>query len=240
MSVFHHFSIDKSCISSLNIFHFPTYSPPTQTSFAPYNFQHVTRDYRKLHFPPSKNAIRHFDVVRLTSERGRAQQMNYGAAYAQGQILLFLHADTELPGGALCAVEQALSDPAYVGGAFSLKIDSNRLFLRYIGARANLRSRITRIPYGDQSFFLRKAYFQRIGGFSEIPLMEDVDLMRRIKQDGQRIRILKDKVLTSARRWETEGMFYTTFRNQVVVVLYYLGMSPKRLIRFYRSQRELK
>lgn len=179
------------------------------------------------------NAVKHPGIIKLTSARGRAVQMNRGADRAQGQILLFLHADTQLPAGALLSVEQALVDPAYVGGAFSLKIDSNRLFLRYISARANLRSRATRIPYGDQTIYLRRDYFDRIGRYKEIPFMEDVDLMRRIKQNRQRIRILRDKVLTSARRWETEGAFYTTFRNQVVVVLYYLGVSPEKLSKFY-------
>jgi len=185
------------------------------------------------------NAVKHPGVITLTSPRGRAVQMNHGADRAQGRILLFLHADTQLPDQALLSIEQTLGDPACVGGAFSLKIDSSSVFLHYIGARANLRSRATRIPYGDQAIFIRRDYFEKIGSYKELPFLEDVDLMRRIKQDRRRIRILRDKVLTSARRWETEGMFYTTFRNRVVVLLYYLGVSPEKLSRFYRGQREL-
>jgi rSAM/selenodomain-associated transferase 2 len=183
-------------------------------------------------------ALKHARVTTLISPKGRAVQMNRGAERAQGQILLFLHADTQLPDQALLSIEQGLDDPAYVGGAFSLKIDSSRLFLRYIGARASLRSRITRIPYGDQAIYMRRDYFAEIGGYRELPFLEDVDLMRRIKQDRRSIRILRDPVLTSARRWETEGMFYTTFRNQVVVLLYYLGVSPEKLSRLYGSQRK--
>lgn len=184
-------------------------------------------------------ALKHRDVIPLISSRGRARQMNCGAERARGKTLLFLHADTQLPAQALLSIKRALRDPACVGGAFSLKIDSNKLFLRYIGARASLRSRATRIPYGDQSIFLRRDYFEKIGGYREMPIMEDVDLMRRIKQDRHCIRILRDKALTSARRWETEGMFYTTFRNQVLALLYYLGVKPEKLVRLYRSQREL-
>ena len=115
-----------------------------------------------------------------------------------------------------------------------MSIDSNRWILEYIATRASLRSRLNRIPYGDQAIFIRKSYFDKIGGFRDIPLMEDVDLMRRIKKDGRRIHILRDKVTTSGRRWEKEGAVYTTLRNQVVVMLYYLGVSPHKLARLYK------
>jgi hypothetical protein len=126
-----------------------------------------------------------------------------------------------------------LQNQDYVGGAFDLKIDSERLFLRYISVRASFRSRWNRIPYGDQAIFIRKKYFDGIGGYKEIPLMEDVDLMRRIKKDEKKIFILRDKVITSARRWESDGVFFTTMRNQVLVRLFYLGISPNRLAKYY-------
>jgi len=159
--------------------------------------------------------------------------MNAGAAVARGEILIFLHADTILPDNALGKINRILRDPDYVGGAFDLKIDSDRLFLKYISARASLRSRWNRIPYGDQAIFIRKKYFDQIGGYKEIPLMEDVDLMRRIKKDGKKIFILPDKVTTSARRWESDGVLYTTMRNQILVRLFYLGISPHRLAKYY-------
>jgi rSAM/selenodomain-associated transferase 2 len=173
------------------------------------------------------------DVIAITTEKGRGRQMNAGAAVARGEILIFLHADTKLPDGALEKINRALEDQNYVGGAFDLRIDSDRLFLKYIATRASLRSRWNRIPYGDQAIFIRKKYFDQIGGYKEIPLMEDVDLMRRIKKDGKQIVIFPDKVRTSARRWESEGALYTTLRNQILVRLFYLGVSPHRLAKYY-------
>jgi rSAM/selenodomain-associated transferase 2 len=159
--------------------------------------------------------------------------MNAAAAAARGEIFIFLHADTTLPDNALEKISLALQNTDYVGGAFDLKIDSDRLFLRYISVRASLRSRWNRIPYGDQAIFIRKEYFDEIGGFKEIPLMEDVDLMRRIKKDGRKIVILPDKVTTSARKWESDGALYTTMRNQILVRLFYLGVSPHKLAKYY-------
>lgn len=179
------------------------------------------------------DAITDSSVIHLNSPKGRGCQMNAGAAVANGEILLFLHADTRLPDNALGKISLELQNTDYVGGAFDLKIDSDRLFLRYISVRASLRSRWNRIPYGDQAIFIRKKYFDQLGGYKEIPLMEDVDLMRRIKKDGKQIIILRDKVITSARRWENDGMLYTTMRNQILVRLFYLGISPHKLAKYY-------
>jgi len=175
-------------------------------------------------------------VVTITAEKGRGRQMNAGAAVARGDILIFLHADTMLPNSALKKISRALERQDYVGGAFDLKIDSDRLFLRYISVRASLRSRLNRIPYGDQAIFMRKKYFDRIGRFKDIPLMEDVELMRRVKKDGRKIHILRDKVTTSARRWQRDGAIYTTVRNQVLVALFRIGVSPGRLAKYYWRQ----
>lgn len=180
--------------------------------------------------------IRDGDVLCLTSAPGRGRQMNTGAAVADGEILLFLHADTLLPAGALEKISHIMATGKHVGGAFDLAIDSKRLFLKYIAFRARWRSRQNRIPYGDQAIFIRREYFERLGGFSEIPIMEDVDLMRRIKRDRQKIHILRDRVLTSSRRWEAEGPLYTTLRNQLLMLFYYLGVRPERLSRFYGMQ----
>ena len=121
------------------------------------------------------------DVTAITTDKGRGRQMNVGAAVARGEILIFLNADTILPDNALGKISQAMQDPDYVGGAFDLKIDSDRLFLKYISTRASFRSRWNRIPYGDQAIFIRKNYFNQIGGFKEISLMEDVDLMHEVQ-----------------------------------------------------------
>ncbi|MHC4220976.1 MAG: TIGR04283 family arsenosugar biosynthesis glycosyltransferase [Planctomycetota bacterium] len=173
-------------------------------------------------------------VKTITSPKGRGRQMNAGAAIANGRILIFLHADTQLPEMALEKIYDCLQNKKYVAGAFDLTIDSNRLLLKYIAARARFRSRLNRIPYGDQAFFMSRDYFDRIGRFKEIPIMEDVELMRRIKKRRDKIFILPDRVKTSPRRWETEGALYTTIRNHILVSLYYLGLSPHTLVKFYK------
>lgn len=177
-------------------------------------------------------------VISITADQGRARQMNAGASIAGGEVLIFLHADTLLPPKALNKISGVLENEKYVGGAFNLGIDSDRLLLRYIAAHASMRSRINRIPYGDQAIFIRKSYFDKIGRYKEIPLMEDVDLMRRIKKRGDKIYILRDQVMTSPRRWEKEGVIYTTIRNRIFMSLYFLGVGPEKLVKYYRRHSE--
>ncbi len=181
------------------------------------------------------NAVTREDVKKVVAPRGRASQMNAGAEIAKGQILVFLHADTELPDAGLSRIAQVLADEKYVGGAFALGIDSERLCLRIMAAVARLRCRLTRIAYGDQAIFIRRDYFERIGRFKQVPLMEDVELMRRIKRRGDKICILRERLKTSARRWERDGVIYTTLRNIIVLSLYLSGVSPERLAKYYRS-----
>lgn len=175
---------------------------------------------------------------KIASPKGRGRQMNAGAREAGGDILLFLHADTFLPEGGIESVLRAMTAPDVVAGAFDLGIDSSRRVFRVIERTASLRSRMTRIPYGDQAIFIRASLFRRMGGFAEIPIMEDVELMARIKngvrRDGGRIVFLPERVRTSARRWEKEGIVYGTLRNWALVSLYRFGVSPERLARFYR------
>jgi rSAM/selenodomain-associated transferase 2 len=173
-------------------------------------------------------------VQKVRSEKGRGGQLNRGAALATGDTLLFLHADTVLPPAAFERIAGAMRDEACVGGAFDLRIDSRRAAFRVIETAANRRSRLTRIPYGDQAIFIRASYFRTLGGFKEIPIMEDVDLMRRIKRQRGRIVIFRDPVITSARRWEKEGLVFGTLRNRFLMTLYLCGVAPERLARFYR------
>jgi len=179
-------------------------------------------------------AIESKEVQTLIAGKGRARQMNAGAAAARGEILIFLHADTALPKNAFGAISAALHKGDFIAGAFALSIGSDKPAFRLIERAASFRSRVTRIPYGDQAIFIRKQYFDAIGGFSEIPLMEDVELMRRIKKRGDLIRILPDKVQTSPRRWEREGILFCTLRNWTLASLYLLGVRPERLAKFYR------
>jgi rSAM/selenodomain-associated transferase 2 len=180
-------------------------------------------------------AISRNHVIKISSERGRAKQMNAGASIARGQILIFLHADTELPAQALKKIHALMERSRYVGGAFDLGIKSNKLIFRAIAKLSSWRSRLNRIPFGDQAIFIRREYFDKIGGYKEIPLMEDVELMRRIKKSGDKIWIFDDRVITSPRRWEKEGVIYCTFRNWTLQTLYFLGISPHRLATFYKS-----
>ncbi len=176
---------------------------------------------------------------RLSSARGRACQMNAGAAAAAGRYLIFLHADTRLPRRALTLIDKVMTAGDIDGGAFDLRIDSTRLPLRLISRVASLRSRLTRIPYGDQAIFIRKEAFERIGGYPPIPLMEDVALMRNLKKAGRRIYIIPEPAATSPRRWEAEGIAYTTLRNWFLIASYFLGVSPEKLSRYYRHGRTL-
>ena len=176
------------------------------------------------------------NVMKYTSPQGRGRQMNEGAAHAIGDILVFLHADTFLPPNALSLIQSALQNKRNVGGAFTLQIQSQIYFLRAIAAYSTLRSQISRTPYGDQVIFLRKAYFEVIGGYADIPLMEDVELMRRIKKKKGQIIILPSPVFTSDRRWHQEGVLYTLLRDNIIIILYWCGIPAEKLVRFYPWQ----
>ncbi len=165
---------------------------------------------------------------------GRATQMNIGAQIATGEILLFLHVDTQLPLGFDAIARQLLAQPGVVVGAFQLKIDAELPGLRLIEMAANCRSRCLGLPYGDQGIFLSAKIFRALGGFPELPIMEDFALIKRLQRLGQ-IAIAPISVLTSARRWQKLGVFQTTLINQVIVLGYYLGISPKILVRWYRQ-----
>ena len=180
-------------------------------------------------------AIRSDDLIKISSEQGRAKQMNAGASIARGEILIFLHADTQLPIHALRKIGSFIEQTEYVGGAFDLGIRSDKFIFRVIGTLSSLRSRLNRVPFGDQAIFIRRDYFNKIGRYKEIPLMEDVELLRRIKKSGDRIRIFHDRVMTSPRRWEKEGVIYCTLRDWTLQILYSLGVSPRKLIKFYKS-----
>ena len=184
-------------------------------------------------------AIHRNHAIKLSSERGRAKQMNVGASVARGEILIFLHADTELPVHALRKIRSLIMEQReYVGGAFDLGIKSDRFIFKAIGKLASWRSRLNRVPFGDQAIFIRREYFNRIGGYREIPLMEDVELMRRIKKLGDKIWIFYDRVMTSPRRWYEEGVIYSIFRNWALQILYFLGVPSDKLVKYYKNGRK--
>lgn len=177
--------------------------------------------------------VRDEQVIALGSNKGRARQMNAGAALARGDTLLFLHADTYLPAGGIELVAEAMADSRYVAGAFGFSFDSTSRTLRFLSSVVSIHSRLTRAPLGDHAIFVRRQYFARIGGYSDIPILEDLELMRRIKRRGDQVKILGARVRTSTRRLEQEGTLYCLARNLSLVCLYSMGASPERLKRYY-------
>lgn len=185
---------------------------------------------------PRGSTLQHLpaNVHGLLAPAGRGPQMNAGANLAQAPTLLFLHADTVLPDRTFSQIEQALKIAK--AGAFDLGINSPRPVLTWMSRVASLRSRLTRIPYGDQAIFIHRSTFMAVGGFPDIPILEDVALMQQLKQHQIPIRIVRDRVLVSPRRWEQEGIIYCTLRNWLILGLYQLGVSPHRLLHWYRPQ----
>ncbi|HJY81598.1 MAG TPA: TIGR04283 family arsenosugar biosynthesis glycosyltransferase [Candidatus Binatia bacterium] len=175
------------------------------------------------------------DLV-LSAPRGRARQMNVGARAATGEVLLFLHADTVLPRGFPGMLAQALADPEVVGGRFDVRLDTPGYLFRVIETLMNLRSRWTRISTGDQAIFVRRETFLAVGGYPEIDLMEDLALSRKLKQAGN-IACLRARVVTSARRWQQNGVLRTVVLMWTLRLAHFLGVPPARLKVFYRDTR---
>jgi rSAM/selenodomain-associated transferase 2 len=175
----------------------------------------------------------------ISSSPGRAVQMNTGAALASGDILLFLHADTLLPVGFDEMIRAALQQPGVIAGAFALRINADLASLRLVEKGVYWRSRLLQMPYGDQAIFMTKAVFQQVGGFPELPIMEDFELIRRLKRLGK-ITILRVPVITSARRWLQKGVFKTTLINQIVIIAYLLKIKPARLRTWYSQGKFFK
>jgi len=167
----------------------------------------------------------------IISKKGRALQMNNGASVASGNVVLFLHADTLLPEN----VAEIISD-VYVGenfwGRFDVRLSNEKYVYRLIECMMNMRSSLTSIVTGDQAMFFEKNLFDRIGGFPEIALMEDVEISRQLKKISKPVR-LKSKVVTSSRRWETNGVVATVLLMWKLRLYYFFGVSPEKLSQMY-------
>ncbi|MGB7746563.1 MAG: TIGR04283 family arsenosugar biosynthesis glycosyltransferase [Verrucomicrobiia bacterium] len=171
----------------------------------------------------------------IHSQPGRARQMNAGAAQATGHALVFLHADTLLPADYPEVVAGTLRDPAVTAGAFRFRMGEKLAGQWLIEWTANQRSRWRQSPYGDQALFLRRSLFEEIGGFAGLPIMEDCEIVRRLRKRGRVITVAA-AAITSGRRWRRLGLFRTTLINKLVILGYLCGVSPDRLAAFYRGQ----
>jgi rSAM/selenodomain-associated transferase 2 len=170
----------------------------------------------------------------IHARRGRAVQQNAGAAIARGEVVLFLHADTRLPDRADEAVQAALDATGGCWGRFDVRLSGSHPLLRVLERLISLRSRLSGIATGDQAIFVRRECFQRIGGFPQIPLMEDVALSRLLKKRAGRPVCIRQPVVTSSRRWERRGIARTILLMWRLRFEYWLGADPLRLAERYR------
>jgi rSAM/selenodomain-associated transferase 2 len=177
-----------------------------------------------------------FGVKLIETSPGRARQLNKGAEAAQGDILLFLHSDTRPEAGFEDAIRAAVSQPDMVAGAFRLAINGKGVGLRIIEWLVNFRSKYLKMPYGDQGIFLFSEEFKKVGGFPLQPIMEDFELMRRLRSRG-RIHILPITATTSVRHWQRLGLLRTTFFNQALIIAYLFGVDPHKLASWYRKKK---
>jgi len=170
----------------------------------------------------------------LVSERGRATQMNAGAAAARGDVLLFLHADTRLPADADRMILESLAQPRRVWGRFDVTVEGEHPLFPIIAWFMNTRSRLTGIATGDQAMFVRRDAFAKAGGFPEIALMEDIEFARRLKRVSPPV-CLRARVTTSGRRWETRGVLRTIFLMWRLRLAYFFGAKPEEVARRYNA-----
>jgi rSAM/selenodomain-associated transferase 2 len=183
----------------------------------------------------TREAAREADLI-LDAPRGRAAQMNRGAARASGDILLFLHADCTLEPGALRAAEQCLGRRGVVAGCYRMTVKAPGLVYRLIGTCATARVRLTGLVYGDQGLFLRRRQFERASGFPPLRLMEDLFLSKTLRREG-RVVVAPSRIFVSPRRWLRQGVVRQTLRNWTLTALAAGGIHPDRLAAFYPTVR---
>jgi len=191
----------------------------------------LVESYRRRTQSPAQSPVR-----LVTAPGGRARQMNEGAKASRGEILLFLHADTELPSDAKTIIETTLADQRMVGGRFDVRFDRPSMWGTIISRMMNWRSRLSGIATGDQALFVRRPVFEQMGGFADMPLMEDIDFSRRLKRKGATA-ALTATVTTSFRRWERHGPLRTILLMWALRFLYWIGISPSHLLEWYKAVR---
>lgn len=178
-----------------------------------------------------------FDRLRVifTTPPGRARQMNQGVAHAKGRILWFIHADTRVPDGAATCIGDCIST-SQPWGRFDVRFSNSSKRMQLVAFAMNLRSALTGVCTGDQAIFISRDLFQKLGGFPEIAIMEDVALTKQLRHQARAIRI-RQQVTTSARRWESHGYLKTIVQMWLMRLLFWLGISPNTLVRLYRSRK---
>ncbi len=169
------------------------------------------------------------------SAAGRGIQMNGGAKISAGEWLLFLHADSVISGAGIREMLKIINSQLRIaGGAFKLKIDSDKTSHKIISSAANMRSKFFNIAYGDQGIFVKRDIFFEIGGLPDIPIMEDVKFAAELKKMGKFV-ILPEYITVSSRRWDREGVIYCTLRNWILISFYFIGISPYKLRDWYKN-----
>jgi rSAM/selenodomain-associated transferase 2 len=172
----------------------------------------------------------------LSSEKGRASQMNFGARHATRDILLFLHVDAVVSEFIPGIIESEFKNKSLIGGCLTQRLDNNRFIFRLIEGFGNVRARLTKVFYGDQGIFVRKDVFLKMGGFPEAPIMEDIIFTRKLRRFGK-VAVLPGKILSSSRRWEKAGIIKTVFLYSFLNILFWLGVPLVRIRRFYGDLR---
>lgn len=172
----------------------------------------------------------------LTTRKGRSLQMNFGANFADGNILLFLHADTIISLESLRAIEKKLTQDSFIGGCLTQRIDNESFIYRLIEGQGNIRAKLTKEFYGDQGIFVRKDVFLKLGGFPEVPIMEDVIFTRRLRRYGKTI-VMPDKIIVSPRRWQKKGIINTALLYMFINILFWFNVSLNKIKLLYDDLR---
>lgn len=174
----------------------------------------------------------------LRGPANRGMQQNLGAESATGEILLFLHADTRPPDGFAGQVRAILDERGTIAGAFRFRLDASSFGFSLVERMVRLRSKLFSLPYGDQALFMSRQAFEKAGRFADLPVLEDFDLVRRLKRVGK-IQLADSAAVTSARYWRERGVWQVTWRHQLCILGYYLGVSPSRLARLRNFDRRV-
>ncbi|MBL7055350.1 TIGR04283 family arsenosugar biosynthesis glycosyltransferase [Candidatus Woesearchaeota archaeon] len=179
------------------------------------------------------NSIKNKKIKYFRSSKGRSLQMNLGSRYSEGDVLLFLHADSVLPVNALEEIEKSIRE-GHVGGGFFQQFKENNFLLKLVSFRSNFRSSFFKIFFGDQAIFVKKEVFEKLGGFKQIPIMEDLDFSKRMKKLGK-LKTIKNKITISRRKYLEKGIIRLSFVYFILMIMYHLGFSYEKIKKVYEK-----